>query len=125
MYLALAVYNNRIASLFETANQFVILNLPVEDLSKKKTITIRNNSISALQQLLEENQVKILICGAIHSCVAGSLEAIGIQLIPWITGEINSVVKAFQAGSLENYSMPGRCGRRRQGRLGRRGRRYF
>ena len=59
----------------------------------------KNNSSYELLQALKKNNVNILICGAISGCILHMLEANNIQVIPWITGDIQSVVHAYHSGT--------------------------
>ncbi len=116
MFLALAAYENKIASLFESSNNFVIIPAPSYNIQNSRRVRIENNSTNILLQLLKENQVGILICGAINKCIRRLLEAQGIQVIPWITGDITNVVEAFRSGNLNSstFIMPG-CRQKRYG----------
>lgn len=118
MCLALATYQNRIASLFESSDKFIIIQSPSYDVKNSTSIVISNNSPNELLQLLKNNNVKILICGAISGCVRQLLEAQNIRVIPWITGDIQGVVEAFRSNQLfsPSFIMPGCRGRGRFGR---------
>ena len=116
MCIALAAFGNRIASLFESSDTFIIVKSPSYDIKNSKSITITNNSPNELLQLLKNSNAKILICGAISGCIRNLLEAQNIRVIPWITGDIQSVVQAFRSNNLSSsFIMPG-C--RRRGRYG-------
>ena len=76
---------------------------------------------------LEELRVQVLICGAVSRALMGMLAGSGIEVIPWVSGEVDEVLEAYRDGRLSGarFAMPG-CGRRRRrrgGRPGRRGRR--
>lgn len=121
MSLALATYENRIASLFESSDRFVIMDVASFDLEKSRSIPVGNNSPCELIKILKANNVTVLICGAISGNNHHQIEAEGIQVIAWITGDIQSVVQAYLAGNLYSptFIMPG------IGRRGRRGRHGF
>ncbi len=109
MCIAIATYKNRIASLFESSDKFVIIHSPSYDIKNSKSITICNNSPNELLQLLKSNNTKTLICGAISGYIRSLLEAHNIEVIPWITGDIQSVIKAFRLDNLisSSFIMPG------------------
>lgn len=121
MCLALAAFDNRIAALLETADRLVLIDLPAVDFSARKVVAVRNNSFANLVQLLQQNQVTVLICGAINGCRYRSLESLGVQVIPWITGNIDTVLAAFQNHTLEQCMMPGCRKGHRWGARGRHG----
>lgn len=71
---------------------------------------------------LRELGVELLICGGISRPLAWAVKHQGIRLIPWVAGEIELVVQAYQEGRLLEplFRGPG-CGgsgggRRRRGR---------
>lgn len=120
MRLALAAYNNRIASLFEASDRFEIVEIDNGSISERKSISINDNCLPAMVQLLKHHGISTLVCGAISGCMFRTVEGSGIQVIPWITGELNSVIDAYLSREIENHLMPGCMGRhgRRMGRQG-------
>ena len=121
MSLALATYKNRIASLLESSDKFIIIQSPLYNIDESKSVAIKKNTFNELLQILKNNNVTVLICGAINGCMRQLLEAQNIQVIPWITGDIEGVVDAYHSNSLfsSSFTMPGcrRKGRFRHGKL--------
>ncbi len=65
---------------------------------------------------MPEHNVDILVCGAISNVYARMIEAQGIELIAFISGEFLDVFNAYLNGTITvNYSMPGCRRRRRKG----------
>lgn len=118
MSLALATYKDRIATLFESLDRFVIIESPLYDIENLHSILISNNSINELLQVLKKNNVKVLICGAISGCIRQMIETQGIQVIPWIKGNIKNVIHAYRTENLFSsaFTMPGCIRRGRHGR---------
>jgi len=108
MCVALATFGDKIASLFESSNRFVVFQAPLYKVDNSKTIPIINNSANELLNLLKQHNVKILICGAISGCTRRLLNAQKIHVIPWITGDVKNVIDAFQSGRLfsSSFVMP-------------------
>ncbi|HDP97703.1 MAG TPA: hypothetical protein ENN22_00760 [bacterium] len=120
MDLAIAAYQNRIASLLETANQLLVYKTTGDKFQLVRKIDIAEVSITALPQLLRQNNITELICGAVSGCVFNMLEVSGITVIPWMTGEVESVIEAYHRQSMENFIMPGCCYHRHRFRRGKR-----
>jgi predicted Fe-Mo cluster-binding NifX family protein len=118
MCIALATFEDNIASLFESSNRFVIIQSSPYKIENAESIPIKNNSLDELLHLLKQNNVKILICGALSGCTRRLLTAQKIQVIPWITGDVKSVIEAFQSNSqfTSSFVMPGCRGKRRHER---------
>ncbi len=124
MRLALAAYQNRIASLFETSDRFVFVEPPRQQKQEQDVVLIKENNLSSMLQTMKNHQTSVLICGAISGCLANAIEVAGIRVIPYVTGDVDTIVKAFERGNLDNCRMPGclqkgRRGRRRGHRKGR------
>jgi len=77
---------------------------------------------------LQELGVDTVICGAVSRDLAQSVAAVGIELLAYVTGRVDSVLKAYETGQLARpcFTLPGwwpgarngfrRCRRRRRGR---------
>lgn len=67
---------------------------------------------------LRERRVDAVVCGGISAWLAAQVQAQGIQLIPWVAGEVGQVLTAYAVGRLPDtdLAMPGCRGRRRGGR---------
>ncbi|MBN1155538.1 hypothetical protein JXB12_11530 [candidate division KSB1 bacterium] len=127
MALTLAAYNDRIASLFESSNQFIFLDSEDRTLQDARRVSVQHNSIPELLHILNSNQATTLICGAISGPLFHLLTTNQIQVIPWITGKLDIVVAAYRNNELtsSSYLMPGCRRRGRRGFHGRRGRFQF
>ncbi|MFZ5517189.1 MAG: NifB/NifX family molybdenum-iron cluster-binding protein [Candidatus Zhuqueibacterota bacterium] len=125
MRLAMAAYYNRVASLFEASDRFEIVDIEGGGIGERKSVAITNNEVLAMVELLKEHHVGVLICGAISGCTFQAVEFSSIKVFPWVTGEMEKVLSAYLAGTMDSCLMPGCMGRhgRRMGRSG--GRRGF
>jgi len=74
---------------------------------------------SRLAAMLTEMDVEIFICGAISEMPANILEANGIKLYPFITGDAGKVIEACakNISIMPTFSMPG-CSNRRHRQTG-------
>jgi predicted Fe-Mo cluster-binding NifX family protein len=91
-----------------------------EILHKNRCDIIASTSLGKIRWFVE-NQVNILICGAITECLFRELQFLGVTVHGFITGQVEDVIQAFILGDLgeERFAMPG-CGNRRRDRGGRR-----
>jgi len=69
-------------------------------------------------ECLLELGVGTLLCGGISKGLAREIETRGIELIPWVSGEINEVLDAYLQDRLPDpeLTMPGCCGVRPSGK---------
>jgi predicted Fe-Mo cluster-binding NifX family protein len=113
MKTAFAHWDHRIAPVFDTARELCLVDadsgrvfsetveLPTDDLPVRKVLR------------LVELEVATLVCGAISRPMYGAVVAYGIQVIPFVAGDLDEVIQAWLGGKLENdgFSMPGCCER--------------
>jgi len=120
MKLALAVWNGRISPVFDTSRQLLVI-----DAENGKVVSRRDHEIETddpLQKVarLAESGVEALVCGAVSRSLAQLIEGRGIELVPFVAGEVEEIITAFLAGSLPSpdMAMPGCCSRRMRFRRG-------
>ena len=115
MKIAFSIWNDRIAPVFDTSCQVNLIEVKNEKIVSRQKLDLVAASavdkISALQQA----EVKVIICGAVSRLVQEQLEAAGIEVVPFVSGDLNSVIAGWLDKSLntDNFAMPGCCGRRR------------
>ena len=126
MKVAIPIRNGRVSPVFGAASRFVIVEFEESIPAGRSEFTISEGGGDARVVLLEELGVSTLICGAISNQTARMVERHGIELMPWIVGELDDVIDAYCAGSLgsDGFNMPG-CRRGQEGGRGyRQGRRF-
>jgi predicted Fe-Mo cluster-binding NifX family protein len=120
MKVALPVFRDRISPVFDAAHLCVLVECR-EGLEEgwRKIFLTGMNPRERIAALLQE-EVDILICGAITGLTRNLAEAAGISVESGITGEVERVLNAFRGKDLDQpcFRMPG-CHRRRR-RSGRR-----
>ena len=91
--------------------------LPVPPDMAKIALTLLKAS-EAYTSGLKQKGVNVLVCGAISRPLASMVLSSGIDLIPWIAGDVEEIMKALIEGKISDpkFLMPGCCrGRRRFG----------
>jgi predicted Fe-Mo cluster-binding NifX family protein len=121
MKVALPIRNGRISPVFDVAVRLIVVEFDKDVPAERSEFSIRESGGEARAELLQDLGVTTLICGAISNQTARIIERCGIEIKPWIVGEIEDVINAFCTGSLnsDGFIMPG-CG---QGQGGGRGNR--
>ncbi len=115
MKVAIPIRNGRISPVFDVATRLLVVDFAGGEPGERSEFSIRESGGEVRAELLQELGVKILICGAISNQTARIIKRCGIDLRPWVVGEIDDVIDAFTTCSLdsEGFIMPG-C-RRGQG----------
>lgn len=117
MKVALAVWNDRISPVFDVSRELLVVD--VKDGSVVERIGVHFSSDQPMHkvQRLVEMEVAVLLCGAVSRQLAATLEANGISLLAFVSGDVESVIGEYLKGRLPNpeMSMPGcRPARRRK-----------
>ncbi|MBN1551571.1 hypothetical protein JW979_08885 [bacterium] len=130
MRIGLPVWEKRISPVFDSAStMWIACSGSGNDYHWETHDLPEGPMIYRIQKLLQLN-IDVLICGAVSRCCLQLLNGYGFQVVNWVCGDADEVVKAFLAGhSLqETHAMPGmrnwgRGFRHRKGRCWQKGRR--
>lgn len=120
MKTAFAHWDHRIAPVFDTARQVHVVETAAgQIIGEKQEILTEDLTVQKVLQLVELG-IDTLVCGAITRPMQGLVTAYGIQVIPFVAGDLREVIQAWLRGHLlrDEFVMPG-C--RRRGRQRSRG----
>src|SRR4030065_634951 len=120
MKIALSVWKDYISTVFDTADQLVVLELDKTNGQKRTMVKLNVADVSGRAKQIKEKQIEVLICGAISRPLEASLISLGIRVYAFVRGSVEEVLAAYQNGSLDHaiFALPG-C--RRRGCSGNRG----
>ena len=120
MKMALTVWKNRISPVFDAAHMLLIVEIENAKIINRSYETFYPEWPSRLANRLSDMDVSVLICGAISEFPANIIEANGVKLIPFITGDIAEVIDAYAQDIpiMPTFLMPG-CGHKHHGHDGR------
>jgi len=108
MEICIAGYQNRVATLLETATELRLYTLEEKDVVRSGMTAMPTAGPCALPSYLKAMGVEIVICGGLGKAVQDGFEAMGIQVIPWVKGPIEGVLEAFNEDRMDTLIMPGR-----------------
>lgn len=111
MKIAIPTFGERISPRFDCA--CTILLLTIEDNSVTEDRVIDIGSWSPVERIdkLKNLEIDVLLCGGIDNSSYEQLKSRGIDVIPWITGNVSDVVLGFLNGHIEPQAMIGSGGR--------------
>lgn len=130
--IALPVWGNLLSPVLDTAARLLVVELPEGETApergkgERREVPLPPEPPPLRAARIASLGVEVLICGAVSRPLAWMLEARGMRVVPWVRGEVDRVIEAWQAGALSGpgFAMPGwGRGRGRWGRGGGRGRR--
>ena len=114
MKMALTVWGNRISPVFDAAHRLLVVEIENTRIINRHYEPFYPELPTHLAVRLVEMNVAVLICGAISEMPANILEANGIKLIPFITGDAGDVIDAYLKNIpfMPAFLMPG-CSQKR------------
>lgn len=121
MKMALTVWGDRISPVFDAAHMLLVLEIKNTKIISRHYEPFYPEFPTRLAARLAKMNVHIFICGAISEMPATILEANGIKLIPFITGDAHEIIDAYIKDDLymPAFLMPG-CSHKRHRHSGKR-----
>ena len=108
MKIAITVWGNRISPVFDAATSLLVVeveNDSVVDRDIRHCQPTRNDGFIAL---LKDNGVELFICGAICEPVVKRIEASGIEVVPFLAGEVEPLIESYLGKEdFTEFAMPG------------------
>jgi predicted Fe-Mo cluster-binding NifX family protein len=116
MKVAVPCYHNRISPVFDTAQHVILFEMDNVGIRNRTEISLGDMNCALRVSTLSQWQVDTLLCGAISRPLHEMLINAGIQVIPFLAGDLDTVVAAFIQGNVNQmqYRMPGCCRRHKQ-----------
>lgn len=113
MKTAFAAWKDRIAPVFDVAPQICLIGSG-NRAATGEFFDMRQDDDPACRVLqLVELGAKTLVCGAISRPIMTIAQGYGIDVIPFVSGSLEEVIRAWRTGCLDHadYAMPGCRGR--------------
>jgi predicted Fe-Mo cluster-binding NifX family protein len=109
MRLAIPTYDNHVASVADFADTLLLVDVEGKTEAGRKTVDFDVPIVPAKVAVLDHNNVDTLICGAVSRPFAAMVIHSGIELVPFISGNVEDVLNAYLRGSLSDpqFFMPG------------------
>lgn len=108
MDICIAGYQNRVATLLETATELRLYTVENAEVVSSGMSPMPVAGPHTLPTYLKSLGVEVVICGGLARAAEDGFEAMGIQIIPWVKGPIETVLDAHLQGNIDQMIMPGR-----------------
>ncbi len=119
MIIGIPIWTDRISPVLDTA-----LKLLVVDTQNGQEISRKFLDFPPLHPMhragfIASAGIEVVICGALSRPLEQMLVASGIEVYPYVTGNVERVIAAFSNGELDqdHFILPGCRGRRGRGRM--------
>ena len=109
MKVAITVWDERIAPVFDAAHSLLIADIKNRVVKKIGYESFDPRLEALLTQKLHHLQIDVFICGAISQFDSNLIEAIGIRLVPFISGNVNRILESWakENSLIPEFLMPG------------------
>lgn len=109
MKVAVPVYGEFVSNVFDFAHRLLLVDIENGKEADRSEIALESGLLSERALRLSELKVDVLICGAISQELAAMVLSAGIQVLPFVTGNVDDVIHAFTSGELSRpeFRMPG------------------
>ena len=101
MKIAVPIFGERVAPRFDCATSFRILTCDNGEIKKSEDVVLASTKSLERINLLFNLGIKILICGAINEFALRMFTEKGINVIPWIIGDVQKVINSYLKGDLK------------------------
>jgi predicted Fe-Mo cluster-binding NifX family protein len=117
MKAAFTIWDGRIAPVFDVAGQIVVIQRS-DPSSTQQCTCLPTGSATEKILFLHQQQIDVLVCGAMTQSTQLIAEAHGIEVLPFIAGCQQEVIKCWLNDQPfeQHFAMPGCNGRCRQTR---------
>jgi predicted Fe-Mo cluster-binding NifX family protein len=114
MKVAIPIWKERVSPVFDTAESLLVVSIDGAHEESRYRIELVSRSLPVRTKRLTANGVDVLICGAISRDLFDMLEAAGIKVMPFLSGQAETLLTAFMENRISDpqYLMPGCCGKR-------------
>lgn len=121
MKLALSVHKDCISTVFDAADQLLMIETDMDGLSKKTNFRMPVGDPLQRAAELKARKVDVLICGAISRLQERAIATSGITVYSFVRGPVQDVIEGYENGLLHepSFILPGCQGRGMNAGMGR------
>ncbi len=125
MKIAVPNHEGRVSPVFDTCQSVMIFERGDDGAITQQAVELADVEGLRRAERLRDIGVRVLLCGGITRPQAEWVQATGIELVPWLAGDVDRIAEAYWQGALPSaeFVMPGcgagggrGCGRRRRQR---------
>ena len=127
MNIAITIWGNRISPVFDASRALLVAKVKDGQVVEQKVIMFNGLHFDWVEKVLRQHAINVRFGGAICEIGIERLETLGIEVKPFVTGKVNTVLRQFTMnGEVNEFAMPGcrvgGCCRRRSNPASQQGR---
>jgi predicted Fe-Mo cluster-binding NifX family protein len=101
MKIAIPFFGNRVSNRLDSSENFLIVSLEKGIIKNRKKIRLVHSEPQMMVNILTQLDINMLICGGITEYYVRHFDLSRIEVIPWITGELDGVLDLYLSGKLK------------------------
>ena len=100
MKIAISIWNGFVSNVFDFADQLLVVDVEDQGEVGRSEFQLGQQAIQQRTSQLTKLNVDVLICGGISQSLASMLMASNIEVIPFVTGQVDEVLNAYFSNQL-------------------------
>jgi len=104
--IAITIFGNRISNRIDCCETVLLVSIEKGVIKKREKVHLVQTNPSMKLDMLIELGVDVLICNGITRFCSNKLSDSNIEVIPWISGEVEEVLTQYREGRLTNFEAP-------------------
>lgn len=109
MNIAVTIWGSRISPVFDSSGKLMITTTRHGKIESRRIVPFDPQYPAGYMRILRQNDVDVLICGAITNAHAQMIKAGDIHLVSFVTGNFDNVLALYvrDPDQMEKVLMPG------------------
>jgi len=109
MKIAIPVYGEYVSNVFDFAHRLLLVDVENGIETNRSEVALENKLLSQRVVQLKKLRADVLVCGAISQELAMMVLSSEIEVLPFVTGNVEDLLEAYIAGELTGpeFNMPG------------------
>jgi len=109
MKIAVPYWEGKVSPVLDTSTRLLVIGFDGEKEVSRYEVPLSASDLGRRCNDIKESGAHVLICGAVSRPLYRMLEAARVEVIPWISGEVEEVISAYFGQTLnhEKFLMPG------------------
>lgn len=101
MKVAIPRFRERVAPCFEYSATITIFTIEQGKVVSQCDFALQSSVALDRVRLLRDQEVDVLICGGVQESFEDLVKARGIEVLSWVSGEVEDLLKRFIKGKLK------------------------
>ena len=109
MTVAIPVWDDGVSTAFDFARKLLVVEVDGKREVSRKELPLDDEPAEKNAGRIRDLAVQVVICGAISQPLAQAVSQAGIEIIPYVSGQVDSVLAAYLCGRLADprFLQPG------------------